>query len=227
MHSKKIFRSLALAVLLPLAGRAAPLLLNGSFEGGITAPWYTNAGVSITTIGYGSATDVDGPGTAFGLVAFTQAYFSGGAGSLFQDFSLSEAGRFDYSFFLSRSELTSSSNDVPLTFDLLVDGVVLDHTLPGWGFASGIHPDQVSVWTPYAGFVDLGAGSHVFEMHFSRGDSGFGRAVVFTLDEVVTGFTPAGGSTAPSVPDSGSTVVLAGLGLVTLAGLRRTGLIGA
>jgi len=220
MNPNKLFPPLLLATLVAVTGRADSLLLNGGFEDQTTAPWYTDAGLGVNSIGYGSATDVDGPGTAFGMVGFTQAYFSGGGGSLFQDFSLGEAGRFDFSFFLSRSELTSSSNDVALTFALLVDGMVLDTTLPGWGFASGIHPDQVSVWTAYAGSVDLDAGNHVFEMHFTRGDSGFGRAVVFTLDEVVTSFTPAN-STGATVPDTGATAALAGLGLVVVGGLRR------
>jgi hypothetical protein len=207
--NSKLRHLLVLAALAPAAAFATPVLINGTFADTTGVPWYTTGGVSLDTYTLSSTA----------LVGFTSV-FGGTAGSVRQNFTTATDGTLDYSFSLSRSEAFGPFNDVALTFSLVIDGLLIDNTLPAWGNPSGIHPTAVSTWTDYSGSVALGAGAHVFSFEFSRGGTLFGRAPFFEIERVTGDFTPATGGPAAGVPEGGSTLALAAAGCVLLGSLR-------
>ncbi|HWA28209.1 MAG TPA: hypothetical protein VG734_21335 [Lacunisphaera sp.] len=184
---------------------ATPVLINGTFSDTSGTPWYTTGGVSLDTYTLSSTA----------LVGFTSV-FGATSGTVEQAFVTAAAGTLDYSLSLSRSEAFGPFNDVGLAFALVIDGILVDDTLPNWGNPSGIHPTAVTTWTDYSGSVALDAGAHVFSLHFARADTLFGRAPFFEIQRVTGEFT----SSVAGVPEAGSTIVFAGMGCVLLGMFR-------
>ena len=89
-----------------------------------------------------------------------------------------------FAFKAGRSEGFCSCQDVPLTFSVTIDGVVLSSDLPiFYGPDSGF-TSALKLLSTYSGTVALAAGSHEFAFHFSRGETLFGRNPYIGIDGV-------------------------------------------
>jgi len=172
----------ALAALMLLAGvpaaAQATVLTNGSFETTIS-PWVASSGLSVAAVGNGFAPD----GSSIAIIGFNTS-FGGASGALSQSFTLASGGVFDYSFKAGRSEAFCSCQDVALTFSITIDGIELSSTLPSYDGTAPSFTSALKLTSLYEGSVALAAGTHEFAFHFSRGDSGFGRAPYFGIDGV-------------------------------------------
>jgi PEP-CTERM motif len=174
----KMLRNYLLASVMLLgsmpAARAA-ILTNGSFEGTVS-PWVTTGGIGTSSIGSGQATD----GGSIALIGFPGI----SVGKLSQSFTLSSGGLFDFAFNAGRSEGFCACQDVPLTFSVSIDGVVLSSVLPDFYGPDAGSATALKLVSTYAGTVSLAAGTHEFAFNFSRGETLFGRNPYIGIDGV-------------------------------------------
>jgi hypothetical protein len=147
----------------------AEVLTNGGFDATLS-PWVASGNISATL----NSAAIIGFNTSFGSAS----------GALSQSFTLASGGLFDYSFKAGRSESFCGCNDVALTFSVTIDGIELSSALPAYDAAGSNSPLALNLNSNYSGNVTLGAGTHEFAFHFSRGESGFGRAPYFGIDGV-------------------------------------------
>jgi hypothetical protein len=204
---------LAVLLMLGLTPAAHAIVIqNGSFDSGLTG-WTTSAGITSSTglilLGASTAAII---GTTGGDTA----------GTFSQSFTLADAGMVDYSFLAGRSETACGCTDVPLTFAVRIDDIILSNILPAYDPNGSGGSFGLILLTSYTGSVSLSAGAHVLAFEFSRGFNLFGRAPYFALDgvdvtaqEVVV--DPP--STAVSEP---ITLSLLGAGLAGIGIARRT-----
>lgn len=176
----KMFRNCLLASAMIMLGSMsaanATVLTNGSFEATLS-PWVTTGDLNTSSIGSGIAPD----GGSIALISFTKGTASG---KLSQSFTLSSGGLFDFAFSAGRSEGACACQDVPLTFSVSIDGVVLSSILPTFDPSNASFPTALKLLSTYAGTVSLAAGSHEFAFNFSRGETIFGRGPYFGIDGV-------------------------------------------
>ena len=148
----------------------ADVLTNGSFETTLS-PWVAGTGINVSSTGNGFAPDggfiaVIGFNTLARRCAFAILYARSG-------------GLFDYAFKAGRSEGACSCQDVPLTFSVTIDGIELSSALPAYDGSAPSFAAALKLLSTYSGTVALGAGTHEFAFHFSRGETLFGRAPLF------------------------------------------------
>jgi hypothetical protein len=176
----KMFRNYLLASAMTMLGSMsaahATVLANGSFEATLS-PWVTTGDINTSSIGSGQATD----GGSIALISFTKGNASG---KLSQSFTLASSGLFDFAFNAGRSEGFCTCQDVPLTFSVSIDGVVLSSDLPIFYAPDASFPTALKLLSTYAGTVSLAAGSHEFAFNFSRGETLFGRNPYIGIDGV-------------------------------------------
>ena len=156
----------------------AETIVNGSFETGLTS-WSTTGDASAAVLGSSHATD----GSSVAAIGLGGG-FSSGAGTLFQNFNLVNASLFNYAFQAGRSESTSLSDDVALSFTVRIDGIILSTALPAFDSSSNGSAGGTSLLSDYAGSLFLSAGAHQLVFEFTRGGSGFLRGPFFVLDGV-------------------------------------------
>ena len=175
----KMFRSYLLASAMVMLGSMsatrADVLTNGSFETTLS-PWVVGPGINASATGNGLAPD----GGFIAVIGFNT--LAGGA--LSQSFTLASGGVFDYAFKAGRSEGACSCQDVPLTFSVTIDGIELSSALPAYDGSAPSFAAALQLLSTYSGTVALGAGTHEFAFHFSRGETLFGRAPYFGIDGV-------------------------------------------
>jgi hypothetical protein len=173
----KIFRNVLASLLLlgSVPTAHATILVNGSFETTIS-PWVAGPGINVSATGNGFAPD----GGYVAIIGFN----SNAGGALSQSFTLASSGLFDYAFKAGRSEGACSCQDVPLTFSVTIDGIELSSALPAYDGSAPSFAAALKLLSTYSGTVALGAGTHEFAFHFSRGETGFGRAPYFGIDGV-------------------------------------------
>ena len=187
------------------AARAAPII-NGGFETGALAPWFTTAGANIGVASSSQAFD----GDKVAVVAFSSP-FAAEAATISQAFTTSSAGMFDYSFALGRGD-GGGFADYGLFFEANIDGTVLSTALPALGGCCGISNIQLQAFT---GSLFLAAGAHQINFNFARSATLFGRSPFLVLDGV-------GVSVADAVPEPASwALMIAGFGLAGAAMRRR------
>ncbi len=181
-------------------------IVNGGFENGAIGPWVAEGPLNV-----GIQALFAPPEGSLG------AMFSPGAidqvGRFSQSFNLANGGSFDVNFFAGRGESTSGSNDVPLTFRVLLDGQLLTSNIPS-------RVTSVPFFTQFDSYSfsrTLSAGTHTLAFEVSRGQTLFGRGPFFIIDgvDVVR-------ATAPGVPEPASwAMMIAGFGLAGAAARRR------
>jgi hypothetical protein len=173
----KMFRNVlaSMTLLGSVPAAHATILVNGSFETTIS-PWVAGPGINVSATGNGLAPD----GGYVAIIGFNT--YAGGA--LSQSFTLASSGLFDYSFKAGRSEAACSCQDFPLAFSVTIDGIELSSALPTYDGSAPSFAAALKLLSTYSGTVALGAGTHEFAFHFSRGESGFGRAPYFGIDGV-------------------------------------------
>jgi hypothetical protein len=175
----KLFRNYLLASAMVMLGSMsaarATILANGSFETTLS-PWVAGPGINVSATGNGFAPD----GGYVAIIGFN----SNAGGALSQSFTLASGGLFDYSFKAGRSEGACSCQDVPLAFSVTIDGIELSSALPAYDGSAPSFAAALKLLSTYSGSVSLAAGTHEFAFHFSRGETGFGRAPYFGIDGV-------------------------------------------
>jgi PEP-CTERM motif-containing protein len=174
----KVFKNYLLASTMLLGcmpAARADILTNGSFETTLS-PWVVSSGINATSTGNGLAPD----GGFIAVIGFNTL----AGGTLSQSFTLASSGLFDYAFKAGRSEGACSCQDVPLTFSVTIDGIELSSALPAYDGSAPSFAAALKLLSTYSGTVALGAGTHEFAFHFSRGETGFGRAPYFGIDGV-------------------------------------------
>ena len=174
----KLFKNYLLAsvlLLVSVPASRADILTNGSFETTLS-PWVVGPGINATSTGNGFAPD----GGSIAIIGFNT--LAGGA--LSQSFTLASSGLFDYAFKAGRSEAACSCQDFALAFSVTIDGIELSSALPAFDGSAPSFTSALQLLSTYSGTVALGAGIHEFAFHFSRGESGFGRAPYFGIDGV-------------------------------------------
>jgi hypothetical protein len=173
----KLFRNVLASMMLlgSVPAAHATVLVNGSFETTIS-PWVAGPGINVSSTGNGLAPD----GGYVAIIGFN----SNAGGALSQSFALASGGLFDYAFKAGRSEGACSCQDVPLTFSVTIDGIELSSALPAYDGSAPSFAAALKLLSTYSGTVALGAGTHEFAFHFSRGETGFGRAPYFGIDGV-------------------------------------------
>jgi hypothetical protein len=174
----KLFKNYLLASMMLLGSipaARADILTNGSFETTL-APWVVGSGINATSTGNGLAPD----GGFIAVIGFNTL----AGGTLSQTFTLASSGLFDYAFKAGRSEGACSCQDVPLTFSVTIDGIELSSALPAYDGSAPSFAVALQLLSTYSGTVALGAGTHEFAFHFSRGETLFGRAPYFGIDGV-------------------------------------------
>jgi hypothetical protein len=184
----------------------AGVIANGDFTADL-APWTTSGGIGAGING----------GRA--IIGFDST-FGDPTGALSQTFVTAQAGQLDYAFDLGRSESFCGCNDVGLTFEARVDGMVLSSLLPAYDPDGSWSVNSLSHLTHYAGTVSLDAGVHVFSFAFSRAPSLFGRAPYFVLDGVDATLTAATPPVAVPEPSAWA-LMIGGFGLAGAALRRR------
>jgi len=173
---KYLLASMLLLGCMPAAH--ANILTNGSFEATLS-PWVVSPGINATATGNGFAPD----GGAIAIIGLNTS-FGSGSGTLSQSFTLASGGLFDYAFKAGRSEGACSCQDVPLAFSVTIDGIELSSALPAYDGSAPSFAAALKLLSTYSGTVSLAAGTHEFAFHFSRGETGFGRAPYFGIDGV-------------------------------------------
>jgi hypothetical protein len=158
-----------------MSAARATILANGSFETTLS-PWVAGPGINVSATGNGFAPD----GGYVAIIGFN----SNAGGALSQSFTLASGGLFDYSFKAGRSEGACSCQDVPLAFSVTIDGIELSSALPAYDGSAPSFAAALKLLSTYSGSVSLAAGTHEFAFHFSRGETGFGRAPYFGIDGV-------------------------------------------
>src|SRR5215217_2604750 len=174
----KMFKNYLLASMMLFGGipaANAAILTNGSFETTLS-PWVVSSGINATSVGNGFAPD----GSFIAVIGFNNNV----GGTLSQSFTLASGGQFDFAFNAGRSEGACACNDVPLTFSVTIDGLLLSSLLPAFEAANAGSPSALHLATAYSGSVALAAGTHEFAFNFSRGETGFGRGPYFGVDGV-------------------------------------------
>jgi hypothetical protein len=215
-----IFRLAPLGGILALALGAASAqaggIVNGGFESGLTAPWTATADINLSALGTGVAPE----GSYVGLISF-DAFFGEGSGVVAQAFTTSDAGLFEYAFDAGRGEAACNCNDVGLTFEARIDGILLSNLLPAYDVSGGGSPASTHLFSHYAGSLMLGAGAHELSFAFSRAGTGFGRGPYFLLD-AVQGRSLAAPDPTGGVPEPATwALMIAGFGLAGGALRRR------
>jgi len=206
----------AASLLVAQPAAAASALVNGGFESG-TSPWTVSPNINLSSLGSAVPTE----GAHVGLISF-DAFFGEGGGTISQSFSTSDAGMFEYAFDLGRGEGACSCNDVALTFEARIDGVLLSNALPAFDASGGGSPVSTQLLSHYSGSLMLGAGSHELSFAFWRGATGFGRGPYFLLDGVEGRSLATPGPTGPGVPEPTTwALMIAGFGLAGAALRRR------
>ena len=147
----------------------AEVLANGGFDATLS-PWVASGDISAGL-------------TSAAIIGFNTS-FGSASGTLSQSFTLASSGLFDYAFKAGRSESFCGCDDVSLTFSITVDGIELSSVLPAFDGAGSQSVLALNLNGNYAGTVALGAGTHEFAFHFSRGGSLFGRSPYFGIDGV-------------------------------------------
>lgn len=147
----------------------AEILTNGGFDATLS-PWVASGDISAGL-------------TSAAIIGFNTG-FGSASGTLSQSFTLASGGVFDYAFKAGRSESFCGCDDVALTFSVTVDGIELSSVLPAFDGAGSRSVLALNLNSKYAGTIALGAGTHEFAFHFSRGGSGFGRSPYFGIDGV-------------------------------------------
>jgi PEP-CTERM motif len=176
MFKNYLFASMLLLGSIPAA--SADILTNGSFETTL-APWVVSSGINAASTGNGLAPD----GSSIAIIGFNTS-FGNGSGTLSQIFTLASSGLFEYAFRAGRSEGACSCQDVPLAFSATIDGIELSSALPAYDGSAPSFAAALKLLSTYSGSVSLAAGTHEFAFHFSRGETGFGRAPYFGIDGV-------------------------------------------
>jgi len=165
----------SMMLLVSMSAARADILTNGSFETTL-APWVVGSGINATSTGNGFAPD----GGSIAIIGFN----TNAGGTLSQTFTLASSGLFDYAFKAGRSEAACSCQDFALAFSVTIDGIELSSALPTFDGSAPSFTSALKLLSTYSGTVALGAGTHEFAFHFSRGESGFGRAPYFGIDGV-------------------------------------------
>jgi hypothetical protein len=147
----------------------AEVLTNGGFDTTL-APWVASGGI--------------GAGLTSAAIVGFNTTFGSASGTLSQSFTLASGGMFDYAFKAGRSESFCGCDDVALTFSVTIDGIELSSALPAFDGAGSRSVLALNLNSNYSGTVALGASTHEFAFHFSRGGSGFGRSPYFGIDGV-------------------------------------------
>jgi hypothetical protein len=211
MLKSKYWFALPILFAMPAAAQSQ-LIVNGGFENASLTPWATEGALTS-----GIQTFVGQVGSFGAILSNTQ---SDAIGRFSQSFNVTTAGIYGFSFLLGRGESACGCNDVPLSFRALVDDFVLDATVPG----SVTSVPFFAQTTRYDRSATLGVGTHRLAFEFSRGQTLFGRAPFFVLDDVGVTLTNA----APGVPEPASwAMMIAGFGLAGAASRRRKALVTA
>lgn len=202
----------ATTVVLPCAASAA-VITNGSFEAdpAVATGWQSSGGASIGSAGSNLATD----GSRVGVIGVGNNGFDGASGSVFQDFTLAQAGRFDYAFKAGTVFFGGFPFDVGFVFR--VDDQVITASVPTF-VSNSITFSYYPLSTNIAGSLDLAAGTHRFAFDVSRSATLFGRSAAFVIDDIRSDFAPA----VAGVPEPASwSLMIAGFGAVGRAARRR------
>jgi hypothetical protein len=205
--------SLAACALLGFtAGTAnANAIANGSFELNPpgAASWQAVGQASIAAPGSNLATD----GSHVGALGVGGA-FEEASGTVYQDFTLSQAGNFSYGFDAGTVFFGGFPFGVGFTFR--IDDQIITTAIPTF-VSDSVSFSYYPLSMRIAGDLDLTAGTHRFAFDISRSGTLFGRGVVFVIDDIETGFVPA----MAGVPEpSAWALLILGFGAVG-AGLRR------
>jgi hypothetical protein len=203
----------AAALFATASSAQAQLIANGSFE--LDPPhaqsWQSSGDVEVSSVLSGLATD----GQYLGVLGFGNTGNSAQSGTVYQDFALTEAGKFAYSF--DAGSVFFGFLTFPVTFQFRIDDTVITDAVP-LIFSDGLPGGFRTLQTRIAGDIDLEAGTHRFAFDISRDATLFVRGASFAIDDIHTSFTP---SVAGAVPEpSAWALLILGFGAVG-AGLRR------
>lgn len=193
----------------------AQLITNGSFEVNppAAAGWQTSGDATVGASGSNLATE----GTQVGVLGIGTGPFAAASGTVFQDFTLSQAGTFSYGFDAGTVFFGGFPFDVGFTFR--IDDQVITSALPTF-VSDSVTFSHSPLSTRIAGNLVLAAGTHRFAFDLSRSGTLFGRSAAFVIDDIETGFAPA---LAGAVPEpSAWALLILGFGIVG-AGMRTRG----
>lgn len=187
-------------------------IVNGSFE--VDPPnapsWQTTGEASVRAAGSGLATD----GGHVGVLG-VGGPFGAASGTVFQDFTLSQAGALSYGFDAGTIFFGGFPFDVGFTFR--IDDTILFNAPPVF-VSDSVSFSYYPLVTRIEGSVPLAAGTHRVAFDISRSATLFGRGVAFVIDDIETQFTPSAVAAVPE-PSTWAMLIL-GFGAVG-AGMRR------
>lgn len=204
---------LAVAALVGTPSTAqAQLIANGSFE--FDPPnaqsWQSTGEVEVSSVLSGLATE----GQHLGVLGFGSSGNSARSGTVYQDFVLTQAGKFAYSF--DAGSVFFGFLGFPVSFKFKIDDTVITDATP-LIFSDGLPGGFRTLQTRIAGDIDLAAGTHRFAFDISRDATLFVRGAAFAIDDINTSFTPS----AAGVPEpSAWALLILGFGAVG-ASLRQ------
>lgn len=199
----------------------APLLINGDFERAALDPWST----FLTPNGSGGPHvqmfDVDGDGasslalrTRSGMFDFPGASPAGVG--IQQSFAVEDAGGYRISLDIAASNEDTGGNTAPGTFELFVDGLLIDRVdMTG----TTIQPGQV-MRDSLSAATGLNVGEHTLQVLFTRPGLN-SRPIYQYVDDVVVSFIGASNA-GRGIPEPASALLI----LIALAGIaaRRNAL---